>query len=91
MKFKVGFTDGALIDMRNAHSWYEHKVPGLGVRFADAVQRQSQSLESMPEKYRVVQNDIHVCSVPKFPYELYYKIEKLKGNNTEFCITVYFS
>jgi len=61
VKFKVGFTDGALIDMRNAHSWYEEKMPGLGVRFADAVQRQSQSLESMPEKYRVVQNDIHVA------------------------------
>lgn len=76
MKYKVGFSDGALIDVRNAHSWYEEKVPGLGIRFADAVKRQSQSLESLPEKYRVVRNDIHVCSIPKFPFELYYRIEK---------------
>ena len=47
---------------------------GLGARFADAIARQAKSLESMPEKYRIARRDIHLCSVPKFPFELYYRI-----------------
>ena len=76
MNFSVGFSDGALQDLREAQAWYEEKVPGLGARFADAVARQAKSLESMPEKYRVARHDIHLCSVPKFPFELYYRITK---------------
>jgi len=47
-------------------------------RFATAIERQARSLESMPEKYRIARNDIHLCSVPKFPFELYYRIEELR-------------
>ena len=75
MSFKIGFTDGALHDLREAQGWYEKKVPGLGARFSEAVERQARALEKMPEKYRVARADIHLCSVPKFPFELYYRIE----------------
>ncbi len=78
MKYKVGFTDGALDDLRSAQAWYEEKLPGLGVRFAEAVRRQAKSLETMPEKYRVARDDVHLCSIPKFPYEIYYRIEAKK-------------
>jgi plasmid stabilization system protein ParE len=62
--------------MRAAHGWYEEKVPGLGARFVTAVERQARSLEELPEKYRKAYGDIHRCSVPRFPFELYYKIEE---------------
>ena len=75
MTHRVWFTDGALFDLRAAHGWYEDKVPGLGARFAEAVERQAKSLDEKPEKYRVAYKNIHRCSVPKFPFELYYKIE----------------
>lgn len=76
MSYTVGFTSGALQDLRHAQAWYEDKAPGLGFRFASAVERQAHSLESMPEKYRVARKDIHLCSVPKFPFELYYRIKE---------------
>jgi len=75
MTYTVGFTAGALQDLREAQAWYEDKHPSLGARFSDAVERQARSLQSMPEKYRKVHKDIHLCSVPKFPFELYYQIE----------------
>jgi len=68
--FSVGFTAGAVNDLRSAQAWYENKVLGLGERFVEAVERQASSLSEMPAKYRLVHNDIHVCSVPKFPFEL---------------------
>jgi len=74
--YEVSFTDGALSDLRAAQAWYENKVPGLGARFTESVLRQAKSLEHMPEKYRLATEDIHLCSVPKFPFELYYKIEE---------------
>lgn len=82
MSFKVGFTIGALRDVREAQAWYEKKVPGLGARFSEAVERQSRALETMPEKYRVARADIHLCSVPKFPFELYYRIIRTTGDNS---------
>lgn len=75
MTYNVGFTDGALLDIRLAQAWYEDKLPGLGARFSEAVKRQAKSLETMPEKYRVARDGVHLCSIPKFPYEIYYRIE----------------
>jgi len=74
--YKVRFTDGALNDLRAAQAWYENKVPGLGARFTESVLRQAKSLDHMPEKYRLATDGIHLCSVPKFPFERYYKIEE---------------
>lgn len=76
MTYTVGFTDGALADVKAAHAWYEEKLPGLGARFAEAVERQAIALETMPDKYRIARKNIHRCSVPKFPFELYYRIEE---------------
>jgi hypothetical protein len=28
----------------------------------------------MPDKYRIAHNDIRICSIPKFPFELYYRV-----------------
>ena len=75
MTYKVGFTDGALTDLRSAQAWYEDKLPGLGARFAESVRRQAKSLETMPEKYRLARDGVHLSSIPKFPYEIYYRIE----------------
>lgn len=75
MNFDVGFTDGALRDVRVAQAWYEEKVAGLGARFAEAVGRQAKSLETMPTKYRKARDNIRMCSVPRFPFELYYRVE----------------
>ena len=78
MTYTVGFTDGALADLRAAQAWYESKALGLGSRFAESVLRQAKSLETMPEKYRLATKGIHLCSVPKFPFEHYYKIEETR-------------
>lgn len=53
MSFKIGFTDGALHDLREAQVWYKKKIPGLGARFSEAEELQASALETMPEKYRV--------------------------------------
>lgn len=54
MNYEVGFTRGALEDVREAQAWYEQKVGGLGGRFSESVNRQARSLEKLPTKYREV-------------------------------------
>ena len=75
MTYKVEFSSSARADARKAQRWYEEKALGLGARFAQALARQSRALSPMPEMYKEVRNGIRLCAVPKFPYELYYKVE----------------
>lgn len=74
MTFTVKFTAGARIDLREASAWYEEKAAGLGAKFSEAVQQQSELLEHTPEKYRIAHRDVRRCSVPRFPYAMYYRV-----------------
>lgn len=74
MTYEVEFSPSAQADAREAQRWYEEKAPGLGARFSLALVQQSRSLSPMPEMYKEVRDGIRHCAIPKFPYELYYKI-----------------
>lgn len=74
MTYIVRFLPDALADLRRHNRWYERKRRGLGGRFQDAVRDQVKLLEMSPRVYKTYHRDIHRCSVPRFPYEIYFRV-----------------
>ena len=74
MTYIVRFLPDALSDLRKHSRWYERKRRGLGARFDEAVREQTKSLQTAPRVYRVFHRDVHRCSVPRFPHEMYFRI-----------------
>ncbi len=60
--------------LRKSTGWYEDKLSGLGLRFAQPVGQQAKLLETSPHKYRAVSLEVRQCAVPGFPYELFFQI-----------------
>ena len=74
MTYIVRFLPDALSDLRRHSRWYEKKRRGLASRFEEAVREQTKLLEATPRVYKIFHRDIHRCSVPRFPYEIYFRI-----------------
>ena len=47
-KHKILFSPGALLDMREARTWYNFQQKGLGNRFIDDVRKTVASIKSNP-------------------------------------------
>ena len=74
MTYIVRFLPDAVSDLRSHSRWYERKRRGLAARFEEAVGEQTRLLEAAPRVYKIFHRDIHRCSVPRFPYEIYFRI-----------------
>ena len=74
MTYVVRFLPDALSDLRKHSRWYERKRRGLAARFEEAVQDQTKLLEKAPRAHRIFHRDVHRCSVPRFPHEIYFRI-----------------
>ena len=74
MTYIVRFLPDALSDLRKHNRWYERKQRGLGARFQEAVHDQAKLLEETPRVYKLYHRDVLRCSVPRFPYEIYFRI-----------------
>jgi plasmid stabilization system protein ParE len=65
----------ARAEFDQAFDWYECKKAGLGLDFADCVQRVFDRISAVPEIYAVVRRDVRKAGVKRFPYSVYYRIE----------------
>ena len=65
----------ARVEFDAAFDWYEQRSPGLGVRFAEAVQERRDELAANPKRYPLGYRDVREAQVDGFPYCLYYAIE----------------
>ena len=74
MSYLVRFLPDALSDLRRHSRWYERKQRGLAARFEQAVRDQARLLEMTPRVYKRFHRDVHRCSVPRFPHEIYFRI-----------------
>ena len=55
-------------ELHHAARRYEEAVDGLGFRFTRAVRAAISRIEMNPEWFRVVDDGIRKCRVPRFPY-----------------------
>lgn len=70
----VTYHPEAEAELRDAASYYEEQVPQLGERFLDAANLAVESIVSSPRLWRVVESDIRLCLMQRFPYAIYFRV-----------------
>jgi len=70
----VIFRPQAAEEARSARQWYEEQKPGLGGRFADAIDETLQRIASNPSAFPLVHGEIRRAVVRRFPYEVYFRV-----------------
>ena len=72
---RVVFHPDALAEFRASAEYYEQQQPGLGDRFANAVEVAVAHIAAAPESWRIIEDDIRRCLTKVFPYAVLYSIE----------------
>ncbi|HNV47472.1 MAG TPA: type II toxin-antitoxin system RelE/ParE family toxin [Spirochaetota bacterium] len=70
---QVLFHPVAEAEMAESALWYENKQKNLGKRFLEAVESALKRIQIQPELYRVLENDIRMCGVGRFPYGIIFR------------------
>ena len=74
MPFKLVFSPEAQNDLQEIYDWYETKLPDLGERFIDEVEKRLFQLAHTPGIGPIKYEDIRCVLVPDFPYLIYYGV-----------------
>lgn len=75
-KHKILFSAGALIDMRDARTWYNLQQTGLGKRFVEDVRNTVASIKSNPYFPSVKFDNMRTAACETFPYAVHYEIDE---------------
>jgi len=70
---RVVLTPSAEVEFEEARQWYEARQPGLGMKFAMAVDASMERIRESPETYARIKKDYRLVMVHRFPYALYYE------------------
>jgi toxin ParE1/3/4 len=73
MRFE--FHPEALEDYQAAANWYEARGKALALRFVEAVEDAIRKVAEAPERWRIIEEDVHRCLTRVFPYGILYTIE----------------
>ncbi len=61
-------------DAVSAAKWYSDHRNELGADFLDAIDEGLDSIDWGPESYPLVDDDIRVCILKRFPYGIYFRV-----------------
>jgi toxin ParE1/3/4 len=75
MKRMIFIRPEAEKDIREAYSWYETQMSGLGANFILQVDAQLRSLQRNPLQYPIIHREMRRCLVRRFPYSIFYMVE----------------
>jgi hypothetical protein len=73
---KTRYTSRASGELNLAVAWYELQQQGLGLDFLDCVDASLARIRRSPEIYPIVQSALRRCVVDRFPFSIYFEIEK---------------
>lgn len=76
---KIIFSQKALLDMREAHTWYNLQQKGLGKRFTEDVRKTVSSIKSNPCFASVKFENIRTAACETFPYSVHYEIDEAEN------------
>lgn len=65
-------------DLLNAYQWYDERVPDLGLRFLESVERTLTQIEHTPQGFAEVHEGVRRALIRTFPYGIYFSIEEEK-------------
>lgn len=69
------FHPEALEDYQQATDWYAERETALALRFVEAVEDATWKVAEAPERWRIIEEDVHRCLTRVFPYGILYTIE----------------
>ncbi|MFH2047523.1 MAG: type II toxin-antitoxin system RelE/ParE family toxin [Pseudomonadota bacterium] len=72
---KIRFISPANNELDEAVRYYNHQLPGLGVRFFQEIAAAIERIELMPEAWTKIGEQTRRCILKGFPYALLYIIE----------------
>jgi toxin ParE1/3/4 len=72
----IRYTSKAKIELEQAFEWYESQRRGLGFEFLDCIEVSIKTIQSFPQMYPVVYNNFRRNVVRRFPFSIFYTIEK---------------
>ncbi len=73
---RVRFRSEAVEDVVGARTWYDEQRDGLGNAFAASLEEVIQLLIEFPEAFPEIAVGHRRAHVPRFPYALYYRIDR---------------
>jgi plasmid stabilization system protein ParE len=76
VEYPVVFTPAAHKELIAAQDWYERELSGLGRRFREAMDALVERVSRNPEQFPVVFKNVHRAVLRRFPYSLFFVIEK---------------
>jgi plasmid stabilization system protein ParE len=71
---KVVFRPEADDEARSARRWYEKQHPGLGDRFADAIDEVVERIATNPLAFPAIYGEARRAVVRRFPYGVYFRL-----------------
>ena len=74
MSLPLGVSPAARLDILDAQSWYDQQRTGLGEAFSLAVEKLFDQIAGMPALYAVIEDDVRGAKVPRFSYNVYYRL-----------------
>jgi len=81
MKPKVIFFLQAKQEMQKAKKYYEEQKTGLGRELANEINKTIERIKENPDQFPValktIKNDIRKALVNRFPYAIYFRIQKI--------------
>ena len=75
-KHSLLFSPGALLDMRDARTWYNLQQKGLGKRFVDDVRRTVTLIQANPYFASIKFENVRTAACETFPYAIHYEIDE---------------
>jgi len=73
---KIRYTSRSAGELNLAVAWYELQQQGLGLDFLDCVDASLARIRRTPEIFPVVQGSLRRSVVERFPFSIYFEIEK---------------
>ena len=76
MNYKLVLRREAEKDLLDGYRWYDDRVPGLGQRFLESVERTLVLVEGEPHAFAEVHEGVHRALTRTFPYGVFYVVEE---------------
>ena len=76
MNLKLLIRPEAEADIEEAYRWYEKQRGGLGADFLLCLEDGLARIQRNPEMYPIVHKNVHRTLIHRFPYGIFYLIEK---------------
>lgn len=75
MTFTVVFRPQAEGEAKSARRWYDEQKPGLGERFADALDEMLQRIAVNPAAFPRVHGEMRRALLRQFPFGVYFRLD----------------